>query len=181
MVWVEADVEVGEADVGGRPVPDAGVGAVIARFADSGPFAWPEEPTVWTAPASGWLSFGLNGHAGHRMTGRARAKVARLEASRSAFARPRIELERVAGGVRVRWVDRAGFGIDERTLSFRLTTAHGTVYDLGPWGPVDAAGGILPLPPPVGLPPGVHHLSATITDHLGNQAPRSTITFDTGS
>lgn len=180
VVWVEADVEVGAWDVGGRPVPDAEAGAVIARFGGSPPFAWPVEPTVWTAPGPGVLAFGLNGHVGHRMRGRARMVVAPLAAARAGFARPGIELRRVEGGVRVRWADRAGFGIDRRTLSFTLTTARGTVYELGPWGPVGDREAVLPLPPPVDLPAGIHTLSATIVDRLGNRAPPATVAFDSG-
>lgn len=178
VVWVEADVEVGARELGGRPVPDAEVGAVIARFGGSAPFGWPVEPTVWTAPGPGKLAFGVNGHAGHGMTGRARLVVVGLDAARARFARPSIELERVDGGLRARWADRAGFGVDRRTLSFTLTTARGTVYELGAWGPVGDREAILPLPPPIDLPPGIHTLSATITDRLGNRARPATVAFD---
>lgn len=182
VVWVESDVEVARPDAGGRPVPDAPAGAVVARFGGGRPFAWPERPTVWTAPRPGRLAFGLNGRAAHGFEGGARLSVVRLDAAtRAAFRPPAIELDRVDGGVAVRWVDRAGFGVDARTLSFRLTTAHGTVHDLGPWSPLGDGRAVLPLPPPVELPPGIHVLSATITDRLGNRAPRSTITFHTGS
>ncbi|MBW3661052.1 MAG: hypothetical protein KY397_05390 [Gemmatimonadetes bacterium] len=180
-VWVARDVEVGEPGVGGRPVPDAPVGAVIARFGDSGPFAWPIEPTVWTAPAAGRLAFGLNGHAGHEMEGEAVLAVARLDAGTlRAFPPPAVELERVENGVRARWTDRAGFEVDRRTLAFRLTTSHGSVYALGSWVPAGRSQVFLPLPPPVDLPPGVHTLAVTITDRLGNMAPPATIAFDTG-
>ena len=180
VVWTETDVEVGAPDVGGRAVPDVEVGALIARFAGSAPFGWPTGPTVWTAPDTGRLAFGINGHVGHRMEGVAKVRVASVETVRPAFAPPSVELDRTGGAVRVRWRDRAGFGIDRKSLSFRLTTSHGTVYHLGAWAPVGERGAVLPLPPPVSLPPGVHVLSATIADRLGNRSTRSTITFDTG-
>ena len=56
-VWVESDVEVGDPDVGPGPVGDAAVGEVIARFATSGAFAWPQRPVVWIAPSAGALAF----------------------------------------------------------------------------------------------------------------------------
>lgn len=182
VVWVESDVEAERPGAGGLPVPDAPAGAVVARFGGRPPFAWPDGPIAWTAPAAGRLAFGLNGRPAHGLHGPARVVVARLDdPGRAAFAPPAIELERVEGGVAVRWTDRAGFGVDARTLSFRLTTSHGTVYDLGPWGPLGAGYAVLPLPPPIPLPPGVHTLSATITDRLGNRATRSTIAFHGGS
>lgn len=182
VVWAENGVAVADPDAGGLPVPDAEPGAVVARFGGGPPFAWPERPVVWTAPATGRLGFGLNGREAHGMMGGARVLVTRLTPEvAAAFPRPAIAIERAGRGVRIRWVDRAGFGVDRRRIAFTLTTAHGTVYRMGAWGPVEESGAILPLPPPVDLPPGVHTLSATITDRLGNVSAPSTITFDTGS
>lgn len=182
VVWPRNDVAVASPDAGGLPVPDAEPGAVVASFAGGRAFAWPERPVVWTAPSPGRLGFGLNGRAAHGLVGEARLLVARLTPEAAgAFPRPAIAIERAGGGVRIRWADRAGFGVDRRRIAFTLTTAHGTVYRLGAWGPVEAPGAILPLPPPVDLPPGVHTLSATITDRLGNVSFPSTITFDTGT
>lgn len=182
VVWAENDVAVGRPDAGGLPVPDTEPGAVVARFGGGPAFAWPERPIVWTAPSAGRLGFGLNGREAHGFAGDARLLVVRLTPETAeAFPRPAIAMEREGRGVRIRWADRAGFGIDRRRLAFTLRTAHGTLYRLGAWGPVEPDGAFLPLPPPVDLPPGVHTLSGTITDRLGNVSFPATITFDTGS
>jgi len=183
-VWVESDVDVGERGVGPGPVGDAVVGEVIARFGTSGAFAWPRKPVVWIAPAAGALSFDVNAYPAHRARGRAEVAVLRLgslgQPPPPGFERPILQLERVPGGVRARWVDRAGFGAEPATLALELTTSHGTVYRLGPWvrpGPAEVT---LPLPPTgLLLPPGVHTLRATIEDRLGGESPPATIRFDT--
>ena len=183
-VWVESDVEVGDPDVGPGPVGDAAVGEVIARFATSGAFAWPQRPVVWIAPSAGALAFDVNAYPAHRAHGAAEVAVLRLGQLGTppppGFERPLLQLDRVPGGARARWSDRAGFGVEPATLLLGLTTSHGTVYHLDPWvrpGPSEVT---LPLPPPgLALPPGVHTLTATIEDKLGGVSPPSTIRFDT--
>jgi hypothetical protein len=183
-VRVEEEVDVGERDAGPGPVADADVGEVIARFGSSGAFAWPEEPTVWIAPAGGALAFDVNAYPAHHARGSARIEVLRLGGLGSpppaGFEPPILQLDRVPGGARARWSDRAGYGVEPATLLLQLTTSHGTVYRLDPWvrpGPAEVT---LPLPPPgLALPPGVHTLSATIEDRLGITSPPSTIRFDT--
>ncbi|HJR53428.1 MAG TPA: hypothetical protein VJ982_06915 [Gemmatimonadota bacterium] len=183
-VRVEEDVEVGERDAGPGPVADAAVGEVIARFGSSGAFAWPSKPTVWIAPDAGTLSFDVNAYPAHRAHGTARIEVLRLggleAAPPSGFEPPILQLDRVPRGARARWSDRAGYGVAPATLLLELTTSHGTVYRLDPWvrpGPAEVT---LPLPPPgLSLPPGVHTLTATIEDRLGNTSPPTTIRFDT--
>ncbi len=184
-VWTAADVEVGRPGAGGRPVPDAPPGAVVARF-DGGPwFAWSEGPTVWTAPASGRLEFTLNAGPRTALSGRARLALVRLGTvaapapAVAAFPAPRVELERAGDGVRVRYADRAGFGLVRSTLELTLHTAHGETIHLAAWRPVGRRETLLPLPPPdVPLPPGVQTLDATITDWLGNESPASRVVFD---
>ena len=183
-VRVEEDVDVGEGDAGPGPVADAAVGEVIARFGSSGAFAWPEQPTVWIAPEGGALTFDVNAYPAHRARGAARIEVLRLGGldapAPRGFEPPILQLDRVPGGARGRWSDRAGYGIEPATLLLELTTAHGTVYRLDPWvrpGPTEVT---LPLPPPgLALPPGINTLTATIEDRLGVQSPPSTIRFDT--
>lgn len=183
-VWVDSDIQVGDRDAGPAPVPDAAVGEVVARFGTSGSFAWPGRPTVWIAPAAGALAFDVNARPAHRARGTAEVAVLRLgpvgAPPPSGFERPILQLDRVAGGVRARWADRAGFGVEPATLAFELTTAHGTVYDLGPWVRPGRNEATLPLPPPgLALPPGVHTLTAIIEDRLGGESPPATIRFDT--
>ncbi|HET7693149.1 MAG TPA: hypothetical protein VFM44_08700 [Gemmatimonadota bacterium] len=183
-VRVEEGVEVGERDAGPGPVADAAVGDVIARFGSSGAFAWPDEPTVWVAPEGGTLTFDVNAYPAHRARGAARIEVLRLGGLDSpaprGFEPPILQLDRVPGGARARWSDRAGYGVEPATLFLELTTSHGTVYRLDPWvrpGPTEVT---LPLPPPgLSLPPGIHTVTATIQDRLGVQSPPSTIRFDT--
>jgi hypothetical protein len=183
-VRVESDIEVGEREVGSGPVVDAAVGEVIARFGDSGAFAWPRTAVVWIAPDAGELAFEVNAYPAHRARGEAEITVLRLGPLGAppppGFEPPLLQLDRAAGGVRARWSDRAGFGVEPATLLFELTTSHGTLYRLDPWerpGPSEVT---LRLPPPgLVLPPGVHTLTATIEDRLGSESPPSTIRFDT--
>jgi hypothetical protein len=183
-VRVESDIEVGDREVGSGPVVDAAVGDVVARFGDSGAFAWPRTPVVWIAPDAGELSFAVNAYPAHRAHGEAEITVLRLGSLGAppppGFESPILQLDRAPGGVRARWSDRAGFGVEPATLVFELTTSHGTLYRLDPWvrpGPSEVT---LGLPPPgLVLPPGVHTLTATIEDRLGRASPPSTIRFDT--
>ena len=183
-VWVDSEVEVANRGAGPGPVKDAAVGEVIARFGTSGAFAWPRRPVVWIAPAAGALAFDVNAYPAHRARGSAAVAVLRLgrlgAAPPPGFERPILQLERVSGAVRARWVDRAGFGIEPASLTLELTTSHGTVYELGPWVRPGPDGVTLPLPPTgLRLPPGVHTLTATIEDRLGGESPPATLRFDT--
>lgn len=182
-VWIESDVEVADRDAGPGPVRDAAVGEVIARFGASGEFAWPLAPTVWIAPSAGALAFDVNAYPAHHARGSAEVAILRLGPLGSTpppgFESPILQLDRVPGGARAQWSDRAGFGVEPATLTLELTTSHGTVYRLGPWvrpGPSEVT---LPLPPPgLVLPPGIHTLTATVEDRLGTMSPPSTIRFD---
>lgn len=181
--WAIEGVPVERPDAGGAFVPDAPAGDVVARFAGSGPFAWPVEPTVWTAARRGSLSFGLHARAAHEPSGAARVVVVRVGAEGSAvqgvFEPPELDFDRVADGVRVRYADRAGFGLVRGTLTLTIRTARGTVYSMKPWTRVGPESTLLPLPPPgIELPPGPHVLEATIRDRLGNASPVATIVFD---
>jgi len=183
-VWVDSGVEVEERGAGPGPVGEAMVGEVIARFGTSGAFAWPRRPVVWIAPAAGALAFDVNAYPAHRARGAAEVAVLRLgplgAPPPAGFERPILQLDRVPGGVRARWADRAGFGVEPATLTLELTTSHGTVYELGPWVRPGRDDVILPLPPTgLALPPGVHTLTATIEDRLGGESPPATIRFDT--
>ncbi|MEJ2152183.1 MAG: hypothetical protein P8Y29_04330 [Gemmatimonadota bacterium] len=183
VVWVENRVRIARPGAAPPPVPEALAGEVTARFENSARFAWPLEPIVWTAPREGRLSFGLNGTAAHRMSGSADVIVARLgvgsDTAQQIFAPPSLTLERTAGGVKAYYADRAGFGLDLAALRFRLITAQGAVFQLASWVPAGERETTLPLPPPgLPVPAGVHTLEATITDRLGNDAPRATLTFD---
>ena len=181
--WVENEVEIGRPELEGVPVPDARLGAVVARFEGSGVFEWPERPFVWTAPRTGRLVFGINASGIHEARGHARVIVVPLippgGAAFLAFPAPRIELERVPGGVLARYADRAGFGVVPSTLRIVLTTSHGVEHRLAPWTTPGDWDTFLPLPPPgITLPAGVHSLSATVQDWIGNAAPSARLTFD---
>jgi hypothetical protein len=183
-VRVESDIEVGEREVGPGPVVDAAVGEVVARFGESGAFAWPRTPVVWIAPDAGELAFDVNAYPAHRARGEAEITVLRLGPLGAppppGFDPPLLQLDRAPGGVRARWSDRAGFGVEPATLVFELTTSHGTLYRLDSWVRPSPSEVTLRLPPPgLVLPPGVHTLTATIEDRLGSASPPSTIRFDT--
>ncbi|MGH7544311.1 MAG: hypothetical protein ACREK7_10270, partial [Gemmatimonadota bacterium] len=146
-------------------------------------FAWPREPVVWTAPATGRLDFALNGSTVHELEGEADLVLVRLGGPGSpppeAFPPPSVTLERVTGGVEARYRDVAGFGLDPKTLRFTVETSRGIRIQMAPWSPVGPAATVLPLPPPgIPLPPGIHRLSVTVTDRVGRDAPPATIVFD---
>lgn len=180
-VWVDGDVSLVVPRRVELPVADAGPGEVIARFAGGSPFAWSPNPVVWTAPHAGRLEFTLNAAPDQAIDGEADVTVVRLTSSdvRAAFEPPVLTLERVEGGVRARYDDRAGFGLDTRTLRFTVTASDGSVVSIAPWAPVGARSTKLPLPPSgITLPAGVHRLSATITDRVGNDAVPAVVLFD---
>jgi hypothetical protein len=182
-VRVENEVVIGRPGIEARPVLDAPVGAIVARFEGSGVFAWPDRPFVWTAPSPGRLVFGINAYGAHEPRGRARVVAVPLGSQGSsvsrAFPPPLIQLERVPQGVVVHYSDRAGFGVVPSTLRLTLTTSRGTEYRLAPWATHSERETFLPLPPPaIDLPPGVHTLSVTVEDWLGNVSEPATIAFD---
>jgi hypothetical protein len=182
-VWVEGRARANDPEAAPVPVGEAGLGEVVARFGGGRWFAWPREPVVWTAPGTGELVFALNGHPSHRLEGDADAALVRLgepgDAPPEGFAAPAVTLERTPDGIAVRYRDRAGFGLDVKTLRFVLVTSRGTRYHLAPWVPPGPGLTNLPLPPPdIPLPPGVHTLSVTITDRVGSEAPPAALVFD---
>jgi hypothetical protein len=182
-VWVDGAGHAAEPAAAPLPVGEAAPGEVVARFAGGRWFAWPEGPVVWTAPAPGRLAFALNGSTAHELQGMANVVLIRLgrpgEAPPAGFPLPWVALERVAGGVEARYLDRAGFGLDGKTLRFTVETSRGVTIQMAPWSPLGAERTVLPLPPPgIPLPPGIHRLSATVTDRVGNDAPAATIVFD---
>ncbi len=180
---MEGKVRVANSGAGPGPVGEAPIGDVIARFEGGRWFAWPRERFVWTAPRAGELALALNGRSAHGIEGAVEVVMIRLgplgSPARVAFEPPTITLDRVSGGVRARYADRAGFGLDSKSLRFTLTTAHGGLFHLGSWVTGGKRETVLPLPPPgVSLPAGVHKLTGTITDQVGNDAPPATLTFD---
>lgn len=184
--WIPGAPEPANPGLVAGPVGDVPLGEVIARFQGGRWFAWPREPFVWTAPSPGELAFALNGWPAHGLTGAVRVIVVPLGSSRGrareAFAPPVIALDRVDGGVRVRYTDRAGFGLDLKSLHFTLTTSRGVVFHLAPWVAVAERETVLPLPPP-GIPllPGIHSLGVTIEDRLGNATSPAVLVFDGGA
>lgn len=182
-VWVEGRARAEDPGAAPVPVGEAALGEVVARFGGGRWFAWPREPVVWTAPGTGQLVFALNGHPSHRLDGDADVALVRLgrpgEAPPEGFAAPAVTLERTSGGIRVRYRDRAGFGLDVKTLRFVLVTSRGIRYHLAPWVPPGPGLTALPLPPPdIPLPPGIHTLSVTITDRVGTEAAPASLVFD---
>lgn len=182
-VRVAGAARAGDPDAAPAPVGEAALGEVVARFGASRWFAWPREPVVWTAPEAGELVFALNGRPSHRLEGEAEVVLARLGRPGMpppvGFPPPAVTLERVASGIEVRYRDRAGFGLDVKTLRFVVRTARGIEYHLRSWVAPGAGATVLPLPPPgISLPPGIHTLSVTITDRLGGRAPPASLVFD---
>lgn len=177
-VWVEGGLRTGVPDAGGLPVADAAPGAVVARFGASGAFAWPARPVVWTAPSAGVLAFGVNARPAHAPSGEARIVVVPLDAvTRAAFPQPEIQVHRTGAALTATWRDRAGFGVDRRSLALWVEDAHGVRTRLAAWAPVGEGRAVLPLPPPIDLPPGVHTVTAEITDMLGNTGRSAPLRF----
>lgn len=185
-VWIRGAARAADPGAAPLPVGEARPGEVVARFGGGRWFAWPEEPVVWTAPATGRLDFALNGSTAHDLDGAADVVVVRLggrgSAAPEAFPPPSVTLERVTGGVEARYRDRSGFGLDPKTLRFTVETARGVRIQMAPWSPIGPEATVLPLPPPgIALPPGIHRLSVTVTDRVGRDAPPATIVFDAAS
>ena len=182
-VWTVGEAHAADPGAAPLPVGEARPGEVVARFSGGRWFAWPREPVIWTAPEPGRLDFALNGSSEHRLEGEADLVLVRLggpgSAPPGACPPPSVTLERVAGGVEARDRDRAGFGLDLKTLRFTVETSRGVRIQMAPWAPVGRESTILPLPPPgIALPPGIHSLSVTVTDRVGRDAPPATIVFD---
>jgi hypothetical protein len=182
-VWVRGAARAADPGAAPLPVGEALPGEVVARFAGGRWFAWPGEPVIWTAPAPGRLDFALNGSTAHELDGTSDVVLVRLGGPETsppeAFPAPFVALERVTGGVEARYRDRAGFGLDSRTLRFTVETSRGVRIQMAPWAPIGKEATVLPLPPPgVALPPGIHRLSVTVTDRVGRDSPPATIVFD---
>ncbi|MGH7572503.1 MAG: hypothetical protein ACREMK_11770 [Gemmatimonadota bacterium] len=182
-VWVEGQAHANDPDAAPVPVGEAALGEVVARFGAGRWFAWPRKPVVWTAPEAGELVFALNGRSSHRLEGEADVALTRLggpgDPLPEGFAAPTVTMERTPDGIEVRYRDRAGFGLDVKTLRFLVATSQGVEYHLAAWVPPGPGVTALPLPPPgIPLAPGIHTLSVTITDRVGNEAPPATLVFD---
>jgi hypothetical protein len=86
---------------------------------------------------------------------------------------------RTAAFLEVTYGDRAGFGLDRKTLQVILDTERGERFVLSPYFRTGSAGAVLPaLPPELDLPPGVHRVTATIGDALGNVSLTAQIFLD---
>ena len=182
-VWIRGAARAANPGAAPLPVGEAAPGEVVARFAGGRWFAWPRAPVVWTAPTPGRLDFALNGSTAHELDGTSDVVLVRLGGPETsppeAFPAPFVALERVTGGVEARYRDRAGFGLDSRTLRFTVETSRGVRIQMAPWAPIGREATVLPLPPPgLALPPGIHRLSVTVTDRVGRDAPPATIVFD---
>lgn len=183
-IWTAGATYIERVEAGRGPVAEASVGEAIARFGSSGWFALPQHPFVWTAPQPGELNFAVNAYPQHKLSGEVAVILVRLgprgSTVQDAFEPPLLAIERDSGGARVRYTDRAGFGLDLKSLSFTVKTADGPEYRMAAWAEPGPEAIMLPLPPPgIELAPGVHSISVTITDWLGNSSPPASMVFDT--
>jgi hypothetical protein len=163
-----------------------GAGALVGRFAGGPPFLIGTGSLVWSAPSEGELAFDVMPRAGRRLTGAYTVRVLAIgprdDPRQRSFPAPSIAfLPRTVGGpfLAVRYADRAGFGLDLKTLKVILDTAAGQRFVLSSGFVTEPAGATLAAPPPdVALPPGVHRVRATIGDALGNVSPAAEIFLD---
>jgi hypothetical protein len=178
----------GAVSAGGRDPAGAGIdpGALIASFAGGPAFLVGTGRLLWTAPAAGQLVFAVEPDPSRRLSGDYRLRVLpigpRGDPRQREFPPPRIAfLPRTAGGplLALRYEDRAGFGLDLKTLQLILDAEGGERVVLTPYVTTDPAGAVLrELPPDVRIPPGVHRVRATIGDALGNVAPPAEVFLD---
>lgn len=184
------------------PGPDSSgvipAGALVARF-DGGPPFLVMGPTrsgeddrrqaarlLWAAPTSGRLGFAVAPGPSRGLTGGYSVGLIPLgrrgDPRQARFPIPWIAfVPRSHGGdfLEVTYGDRSGLGLDRKTLQVILDTERGERVVLSPYFRVDSEGAVLEaLPPEVDLPPGVHKVTATIGDALGNVSAPAEIFLD---
>jgi hypothetical protein len=189
VVEPPADDDVREPAVRG----DISRGALVAVFAGGSPFPIGREPLLWAAPAPGRLGFAVQGGESGRTRGGYTIRVIPLgprgDARQRRFPAPVARfLPRREGGPLLELVlaDRSGLGLDRGTLRVFLDTRDGERVVLTPWfevndGPegadsLDAR--LRTLPADAGVPPGLHRVTATVADALGNESAPATVYLD---
>ncbi|MFN2433360.1 MAG: hypothetical protein ABR599_11210 [Gemmatimonadota bacterium] len=165
-------------------------GALVGLFEAGPPFLVAVPATegtrlLWTAPADGRLAFAVEPAGAGELSGGYDLRITELgrrgDARQRRFPAPWIGfLPRTPDAlVTLAFEDRAGFGLDRRTLKVFLDTERGRRFVLSDAFDIGARGARLTaLPPEVVLPPGVHRVSATIGDALGNTSPPAMIFLD---
>jgi hypothetical protein len=168
------------------PAGGIGAGDLVGRFASGPPFLVGTGPLVWSAPSAGELAFDVMRRSGRTLDGGYTVRVLAIgprgDPRQSAFPAPTIAfLPRTAGGpfLALRYADRAGFGLDLKTLTVVLDADAGQRFVLSSGFDAEPTGASLMAPPPeVVLPPGVHRVRATIGDALGNVSAPAEIFVD---
>jgi hypothetical protein len=161
-------------------------GALVGSFAGGPPFLVGTGRLLWSAPSGGRLAFDVKQRAGRKLEGGYTVRVLAIgprgDPRQRGFPPPSIAfLLRAAGGpiLAVRYADRAGCGLDLKTLQVILDSDAGERFVLSAGFMAEADGATLPaLPPDAQLPPGVHRVRATIGDALGNVSPAAEIFLD---
>ena len=141
---------------------------------------------VWTAPAAGTLAFAVAQEEGRRLGGGYRVNVIEIgvlgDPRQAGFPRPWIRFaSRSPEGdfLELTYSDRSGYGLDRGTLKVFLDTERGERFVLTPYFTADSRGAVLAaLPGDVDLPAGVHKVTATIGDMLGNVSPPAVVFVD---
>lgn len=182
VIEAEGGVGAGERDPAGGIDP----GALIASFAGGPAFLVGTGRLLWTAPAGGRLAFAVEPDPSRRLGGDYRLRVLSIgprgDPRQRDFPPPRIAfLARTSGGplLALRYEDRAGFGLDLKTLQVILDAESGERVVLTPYVMADRTGAALrQLPTDVRIPPGVHRVRATIGDALGNAAAPAEVFLD---
>ena len=181
-------IESGGGVDGGAADPWGGIGAgaLVGRFVQGPPFLVGTGPLVWSAPSAGTLVFDVMRRPGFKLAGGYTVRILAIgprgDPRQSAFPSPTIAfLPRRSGDpfLALRYADRAGFGLDLKTLTVVLETEAGQRFVLSDGFEVEATGATLTaLPPEIVLPPGVHRIRATIGDALGNVSMAAEIFVD---
>ena len=182
LIGVEGGVE------GVEPDPEGGIppGTLVASFAGGPAFAVAGRKLLWAAPAAGRLAFAIAQDAGRDLSGGYRVGILRLgprgDPRQGRFPPPRLAFRPRAdsrGLLELVYEDRSGLGLDLKTLQVVLDLETGERLVLAPYFTPGPTGAVLPdLPPDVELPPGVHRVTATIGDALGNRSRPATIFLD---
>jgi hypothetical protein len=140
----------------------------------------PGRTLLWTAPAPGSLAFAVAQDPAGSLSGGYRLRIEsvgrRGDPRQGRFLLPTIafSLRTEDAFLDVTYADRSGFGLDRKTLKVILDSELGERVVLSPYFEPRPGGATLRrLPPHLRLPPGVHRVTATIADALGNVSPQA--------
>lgn len=160
-------------------------GALVARFEDGPPFLVGTGRLLWTAPRAGRLAFSVEQRGAGDVSGGYDVRVTPLgppgDRRQRGFPPPTLRFlpASKAAVLALAYEDRAGFGLDLRSLKVFLDTRDRRRVVLSPYFTVGSDRAVLrALPSDVDVPAGLHSVTATIADALGNVSAPAVVFLD---